>query len=171
MSALSDPRQHDDLLNYQLKRLLTIGGAPAVRLCEGSFGVARQEWRLTAALVEGGPMSPTALAEATHIEPGRVSRGVKSLIDKKLVERIAAPGDRRRALLAATGEGQRLYRELFPQLAEINRRLVSVLDEQESVLLEGLLRRLTDQARAIEAAGGGVAVKTERRLGGSRRFW
>jgi DNA-binding MarR family transcriptional regulator len=116
-------------------------------------------------------MSPTALAEATTIEPGGVSRGVKSLIDKKLVERIGAPGDRRRALLAATPDGQRLYRELFPQLAEINRRLVSVLDEQESVLLEALLRRLTDQARAIEAAGGGVVVKTERRLGGSRRFW
>ena len=171
MSALSNPHRHDDLLNYQLKRLVRLGGAPAVRLCEGQFGVARQEWRLIAALVESGPMSPTDLASHTGCDSGRVSRTTKSLMDKRLVERVAEPGDRRRARLAATAAGARLYGELFPQLAAINRRLMAALDDDEAALLEQFLRRLTVQAAAIRADGGGVAVKTLRYLGGTRRLW
>jgi DNA-binding MarR family transcriptional regulator len=171
MSALAHPTQHDQLLNYQLKRLLMIGGAPAVRLCEGGYGIARQEWRLLAALVEHGPLSPTDLAEQAHIELARVSRTVKSLAAKHFVERVTSTSDRRRALLAATGNGQQLYRELLPQLAAINARLMAVLDAGEALLLEQFLARLTVQAEAIHAAGDGVAVKTDRHLGGSRRLW
>ena len=45
MQHLQDPQRHDDLLNYRLKRLVGLGGAPAVRLCEGRFGISRTEWR------------------------------------------------------------------------------------------------------------------------------
>jgi len=171
MSALSDPRQHDDLLNFRLKRLLTLGGAPAIRLCEGQFGVSRAEWRVTAALVERGTMSPTELAEHTHMEAARVSRMVKLLTEKGFVQRTGGAGDRRRAMLEATTEGHALYRGLFPQLAKINRRLMAVLNEEEAVLLEQFLARLTENAEAIRAEGGGVEVKTPRYLGGTRRFW
>lgn len=169
MSALKDPRRHDDLLNFQLKRLLMLGGAPAVRLCEGGYGVARQEWRLTAGVVEHGPLSVGELAEKSQVEPARVSRSVKALIDKGLVVRTEVPGDARRAMLAATPRGHTLYRELLPQLAAINRRLMEVLSEEEARLLESLLARLTQRAAEIHAQGGGVEVKTDRHLGGSRR--
>ena len=171
MSALGHPTQHDQLLNYQLKRLLTLGGAPAIRLCEGGYGIARQEWRLMAALVEHGPLSPSELAQQAHIEFARVSRTVKSLSAKRLVERVTSSSDRRRALLAATQKGKLLYTELMPQLAAINSRLMAVLDDGEALLLEQFLARLTAQAEAIHAAGDGVAVKTGRHLGGSRRIW
>jgi len=38
-------------------------------------------------------------------------------------------------------------------------------------VLERLLQRLTARAREILQQGGGVDVRTERRLGGSRRLW
>ena len=95
MSRLKDPQQHDDFLNYQIKRLLNIGGAPAIRLCEGRYGVARMEWRLVAALEEGGPMSPSALVQRTEIDQGRVSRAVDRLVDKGLVRRAHDAADRR----------------------------------------------------------------------------
>ena len=171
MSRLADPQQHDDLLNYQLKRLVTLGGGPAIRLCEGAYGIARAEWRLVAALVEDGPMSPGALADRTHVEPGRLSQTVKKLTGKGLVRREVMRTDRRRVILAATDAGSHLYAELWPQLAEINRRIVAALNEQEVLMLETCLRKLTALAQQIHDAGGGVAVRTDRRLGGSRRFW
>ncbi len=171
MSQLSDPQHHDDLLNYRLKRLLTMAAAPAIRLCEGGSGVSRLEWRLAAALVEEGPMSPTALAERAHVERGRVSHTLTKLVDKALVQREEMPQNRRRATVAATDAGQKLYRELWPQLAAINRRVVAALEEHETVALEDYLRRLTDRAQQIYDEGGGVDVRTDRRLGGSRRFW
>jgi len=171
MSRLGDPQQHDDLLNYQLKRLLAIGGAPAIRLCEGRYGVTRVEWRLVAALVEDGPVSPTALATRARVEAGRVSQTLGRLRDKGLVRRDEQPGNRRRALVAATEAGHALYAELWPQLAAINKRIVAALDEHEAQVLEACLRKLTERAQQIYDEGGGVDVRTDRRLGGSRRFW
>ena len=167
MSALKDPRRHDDLLNFQLKRLVALGGAPAIRLCEGGFGVTRQEWRLTAALVESGPRSAGELVLHTGWDPARISRTIGALIDKGLIERAAGKG--RRVVVAATAQGHALYRDLFPRLAEINRRLTEVLSEQEAEILEELLGRLWEQAQAIHAEGGGVAFKTGRHLGSRRR--
>lgn len=169
MGALKNPSRHDELLNYQLKRLLTLGGAPAVRLCEGGYGIARQEWRLTAALVEHGPLSATELAQRSHVEPARVSRALKELVGKGLVRRTPGDGDRRRASLEASEKGHALYRELLPQLAQINRRLMMALNDSEAALLEELLGKLTRQAEAIHEAGGGVEVKTGRHLGIGRR--
>lgn len=169
MGGLDNPRRHDDLLNYRLKRLVAVGGAPAVRLCEGRFGVARAEWRLVAALVEEGPMSPSALARRCLLEPARVSRLVTALLGKGLIARTEAPGDRRRASLQSTAAGEALYRELFPQLVRINRRLVEALSEDEARVLDTCLGKLMARARGIEAEGGGVEARANRWMGTGRR--
>lgn len=170
MSRLGNPAQHDDLFNFQLKRLLTLGGAAAVRLCEGRYGIARGEWRVVAALVEGGPMSPSVLAErCSPMDPGRVSRLVATLADKRLAVRHPLPEDRRRSLVAATEAGHALYAELFPQLADINRNIMAALDEHEQLEFEAYLGKLTDRARRLHTEGAGVDARADRRLGGSRR--
>jgi len=166
---LADPRQHDDLLNYRLKRLVTLGGAPAIRLCEGQFGVSRSEWRLVAALVEEGPRSSSDLAARARMEPARVSRLLAALLGKGLVERVAGAGQARRLLLAPTDKGKKLYADLFPPLAQINRNLMAVLSDTEAAVLEGLLARLTERAQAIHSEGGGVAVRADRWRGSGSR--
>jgi len=171
MSHLRNPKRHDDLLNFQLKRLFALGGAPALRLCEGVYGISRTEWRLIAALVEEGPLSPSALHARVGGDPGRASRLVTVLVQKGLLVRHVDRADRRRACVAATPAAKALYRELFPQLARINKRLVSVLDEREADLLEEFLRRLTEHARRVQAEGDGVTARADRCRGGARRVW
>lgn len=116
--------------------LLTLGGAPAIRLCEGRFGVARMEWRLLAALAEDGGMPLSALVSRTAIDQARVSRAVQRLVGKRLVQRtpvarspLRQPGERvgSRQLLALTDAGHGLYREMFPALARINSRIMAAL--------------------------------------------
>lgn len=169
MSALKNPQQHDDLLNYKLKRLVSLGGAPAIRLCEGGYGLPRQQWRVLAALVEDGPMGVGELVQRTQMESGKLSRALGGLVEKGLVMRSAVAGDARRATVSVTERGKALHGDLWPQLAAINRKLAEVLEESEALLLEALLDRLTQHAIRIQAEGGGVAVKTGRHLGGSRR--
>jgi DNA-binding MarR family transcriptional regulator len=167
--SLRDPAQHDELLNYRLKRIVSLGGAPAIRLCEGRYGVSRFEWRLVAALVEEGPMAPTALVRRTGVDAARASLGVRALVAKHLATRRIQDGDRRRAVVSVTPQGYALYAELFPQLAAINRRLVEALDDEEVAVLDRCLAKLAARALAIEAAGGGNEARANRRLGGSRR--
>ncbi|MEO6409477.1 MAG: MarR family transcriptional regulator [Burkholderiaceae bacterium] len=168
-SRLAEPAEHDDLLNYRLKVLLSIAGAPAIRLCEGGFGITRQEWRVLAALVESGAMSPSRLAERVQLERAVVSRRVTALVDKRLVERTRSSTDARRAEVRANMSGQRLYSELFPRLAAINRRLMAGLDPAEALALERALDKLTTRARQIQREGDGVEARADRRHGGSRR--
>jgi DNA-binding MarR family transcriptional regulator len=169
MSRLKQPQEHDDLLNFRLKRLLSLGAAPAIRLCEGGFGVARMEWRLVAALKEEGSMSLSSLVRRTEIDQARVSRAVERLVEKGLVRRTQDGTDRRRVVIEVTDDGRRLYCDLFPGLVQINQRIMSVLDESEALVLESYLQRLTASAKKIFDSGGGVDVRTNRRLGRSRR--
>lgn len=171
MSALRCPRKHDDLLNYRLKRLFTLGGAPAVRLCEGRYGIARNEWRIIAALFEDGPQSPSMLHERVGGDRARTSRVVAALVEKGLVARRAHRTDKRRAMLAITEAGNALYAELFPRLAAINERLMAVLDDHEAALLQEFLERLSDQAVCIQREGDGVNERADRRRGGARAVW
>lgn len=171
MSVLRHPRKHDDLLNYRLKRLFKLGGAPAVRLCEGRYGISRNEWRIIAALHEDGPQSPSALHERVGGDRARTSRVVAALVEKRLVVRQVDDKDKRRAMLRVTQAGRALYAELFPQLASINERLMAALNAGESALLEEFLERLTKHAERIQREGDGVAERADRRHGGSRVVW
>jgi DNA-binding MarR family transcriptional regulator len=168
---LAQPAEHDDLLNYQLKRLVNYGGAPAIRLCEGRYGVTRSEWRLLAALVEGGARTPSELAERAFFQRPVASRLLGLLVRKRLARRLPPGSARVRAAVEATAAGRRLYAELFPQLAQINQRLMAALQEDEARQLETLLEKLWQRARQIHAEGGGVEARSDRRHGGSRRRW
>lgn len=147
--ALRDPRTPDDLLNYRLLRLFALAGAPVVRLCEGRYGVTRREFRLLTLVVDGGPLSPSRLSELAHLDAARSSRVVAALMKKELVRRYVQDDDRRWALVEATDKGRELHRELFPQIAEINRQMVSVLDAKQLAALDEILSVLTQHADTV----------------------
>jgi DNA-binding MarR family transcriptional regulator len=156
------------LLNYRLLRLYAIGGAPVVRLLEGRYGIARREWRLLAMLAGCDALSPSGLADAAHLDRPRTSRAIGTLTAKGLVEREPLPGDHRRACVRLTGEGRRLFDEIFPQVAAINAELVAVLDASQQTALDEALSALTQQAERLNALRV-LDVRADRRAGGSRR--
>jgi len=168
--TLSQPRDLDDLLNYRLMRLFAVGGAPVVRLCEGRYGIARREWRILALLAAHGPLSPSALADHGDLDRARTSRAIGSLVRKKLAARVAQPGDARRAVVALTESGRRLYDELFPQVARINQQVLAVLDAPLQHALDEALARLTIHAAQLNRELA-LDVQADRRRGGSRRHW
>lgn len=156
-----------DLLNYRLARLLAVSSLPVLRLCEGRYGIARREWGLIAVLGQHGEMAPSALATEAAIDRARTSRLLSQLVEKRLVERQELRGDRRRAIVRLSAEGTVLYQSLLPQIAEMNRRLVSVLDDEDLKLLDDMLIRLTAQAHALRDER--TDDRTQRRLGIARR--
>lgn len=168
--TLSRPRDLDDLLNYRLSRLHAASGAPVVRLCEGRYGISRREWRIVALLAAHGALSPSALAERGDLDRARTSRAIGSLVTKKLVQRVPQPGDARRAVVALSDAGRALYDDLFPQVAEINRRVLAVLEPPLVAALDEALTRLTAHAAELNRTLAGDA-QADRRRGGSRVRW
>lgn len=157
---LTHPRTIDDLFLYRISRLLVTGGAQVIRLCEGTFGITRREWRILALLAQGDGLLSSELAGRAQLDRARTSRTVTVLAAKQLVSRNPRPGDRRSVMLSPTPAGRALFDALFPQVAAINRSLLGALDDAE-------LERL-DTALATLQARTDTLVQAQARLGGAR---
>lgn len=142
------PQGLDDLFLYRLTRLMAVAGAPVIRLCEGRHGITRREWRLIVALAMEGPRLSSELADRVHLDRGRTSKTVSLLAAKGLVTRQVRPHDRRQVEVALTPAGDAIYRSLFPEVADLNRSLLSVLEGEDLARLDELLHRLQAQAEA-----------------------
>ncbi|HMX11986.1 MAG TPA: MarR family transcriptional regulator, partial [Burkholderiaceae bacterium] len=99
---------------------------------------------------------PSALAERALLDRARASRVIGSLVGKGLLRREQARGNRREVRLSLTERGRACHAALLPQVAAINRELLSVLDEAELSAFDAALQRLTVQAQQMaEAAAAG----------------
>lgn len=159
-------RPLDDLLLYRLSRLLSVAGSMVIRLCEGRFGITRREWRLIATLASRGELGSSQLAEHAQLDRARTSKAVGSLVEKRLVSRVARAGDRRQVQLGLTASGQALYDELFPLVSKINAELMGALDAADAARFDASLHLL--QARAERLLEGAVLPKADRRRRGAR---
>jgi DNA-binding MarR family transcriptional regulator len=163
-SRLGNPGSLDDLLLYRLSRLLGTAGSMVIRLCEGSFGITRREWRLVALLAQQEGLLSSELAQRAQLDRARTSRAITSLVGKKLLRRETRPPDRRRAALALTESGRALYGALYPLVLEINRELLAVLPAAQVASLDAALDAL--QERAGELLAQAELPKADRRRGG-----
>ena len=98
-------------------------------------------------IVFGGPMSLAELASAEQVKPPTMSRIVDALVERRLVTRIAKPGDRRSVEIAATAEGI--------QLLEAGR-------ERRVGALVSRLRKLADSERRALARGVEILERVSR---------
>lgn len=166
--SFAQPATVDDLLNYRLNRLLASSGALVTRICEGRYGITRREWRLICILVDHGEMSPSQLAERSHLERPRVSRHVSDLVGKKLLERVGDPDDRRRARVDVTARGRALHAEFFPESVRLNNLVLAALTPDELASFDKAMARLTAAADELVRSRP-LADKADRRHGGRRR--
>jgi DNA-binding MarR family transcriptional regulator len=164
LSRLDDPGSLDDVLLYRISQLLATAGSMVIRLCEGSFGITRREWRLLARLALEDGLRSSELAERAQLDRARTSKAITSLVAKKLVRRQVRPGDRRMAALALTDKGRALHDALYPRVIQINSELLSCLASPDVAALDAALEAL--QARAETLVAQADLPKADRRRGG-----
>ncbi|BBA98070.1 putative MarR family transcriptional regulator [Actinacidiphila reveromycinica] len=85
----------------EMARLMRLVGAWKQRVRDEGWGDRLLLGRLT----EGGPRRATDLAADTLLDLSTVSRQIRSLVERGLVERRPDPEDGRGALLSPTGQG------------------------------------------------------------------
>lgn len=161
--GLRRPAQFEDLLLFRLSRILSTGGAPVIRLCEGHYGITRREWRVIASLQSAERMLSSELAAHLQLDRARTSRAITSLVAKGLLKRQGVAGDLRKAAVEMTDKGRALYASLFPKVQEINAGLLSGLTDAELGQLNTLLTTLQTQTQRLGTLEG--LPKADRRKG------
>jgi MarR family transcriptional regulator, organic hydroperoxide resistance regulator len=89
----------------------------------------------------GNPIAMRELANGLHCDPSNITGIVDRLEARGLVERRAAPGDRRIKTLVLTGGGVRLRGLLLDRLSEPP-PAIAALSADEQRLFRDLLRRI-----------------------------
>jgi DNA-binding MarR family transcriptional regulator len=165
-AALRAPRSLDDLLLYRLSRAMRAGSGMATRLVEGGFGITRREWGMIATLAQEGEMTSSMLAVHLHLDRVRTSRGLRSLVEKKLVERRQDSEDRREVHVRLSASGQ----QLFPRIAGLNTGLLEGIAPAHLDIFLQCLQHLEQRGGELVAQGA-IAEKADRRSGGTRHRW
>jgi DNA-binding MarR family transcriptional regulator len=105
-------------------------------------GVTVAEWVVIRQMFELGESAPSLVAESIGMTRGAVSKLIDRLIDKGLVSRESASGDRRYQKVALTDAGFKLT----PKLAEIadsnDSKFFGSLSEESRTLLLDILQEL-----------------------------
>lgn len=91
---------------------------------------------------QGEPRSQLALAQHLGVDRTAMTYLLDDLESAGLVERRPDPADRRARRIAPTPDGLALLREVKATLRDVEDGLLAPLDEEERVVLRGLLRRL-----------------------------
>jgi DNA-binding MarR family transcriptional regulator len=111
------------------------------RKLDGS-GVTVAEWVILREMFDSPSTSPSALATATSLTRGAVSKLIDRLVQKNLVSRAEASGDRRFQDIKLTSAG----RTLVPRLARIadqnDEEFFSQLSAEERERLVAMLKKL-----------------------------
>lgn len=113
-----------------------------------ALGLTQPQWRVIRALGAGVPLDVRTLADRCALLQPSVSRLLKSLEDRNLIQTLAG-GDARRRLLALTPKGQMVYDRVAVVSEAVYRDLEDAYGKEDLVRLTEMLRRLREVADAL----------------------
>ncbi|MCD7097970.1 MarR family winged helix-turn-helix transcriptional regulator [Stenotrophomonas sp. MMGLT7] len=142
------PSRHEVLLDlerflpYRISVLSNRVSGNIARVYGERYGMAIPEWRVITILALYPGSSASQVSERTAMDKVAVSRAVARLLERGFIRRETHGDDRRRSMLALSAAGREVYETVAPLVNEMERRLMSVLSEQEQQTLEHLIDRL-----------------------------
>ena len=95
-----------------------------------SHGVNEQQWRVIRVLAEAGQTDASKVAERAHILAPSLTRMIKAMTERGLIEKARDAGDGRRVMLTITPAGLALLRAVTPDSVRMLRWQASVLLKQ-----------------------------------------
>lgn len=113
-----------------------------------AVGLTQPQWRVIRALAAGEPLDVATLAERCVLMQPSVSRLMKGLEDRGLVETVAGK-DARRKVLRLTIEGQRLFDRIAVISEAVYRDIEAVYGREDLARLVEMLQRLREVAENL----------------------
>jgi MarR family 2-MHQ and catechol resistance regulon transcriptional repressor len=106
-----------------------------------SFGLTVPQFSVLECLGHLGPLTLGILSKKMLVCSGNTTVVVDNLEKESLVERLPSKEDRRAILVRLTPKGKKLFEEIFIKHAGHIVKAVSVLSENEQILLSQLLKK------------------------------
>lgn len=113
-------------------------------------GITEQQWRILRALSNGPRLEVTELARVTFLLGPSLSRILKDLEARDLIERHADPADLRRAHIGISPDGAALIEKVSPESEVIYGAITKAFGVQRMADLQRLLEELELVMQGLE---------------------
>ncbi len=153
--ATQSPHPADDFmlekfLPYRLSLLSNTISGGISSAYRKLYELSVTEWRVVAILGRYPGLTATEVTERGAMDKVAVSRAVKRLEERGLVERGEHDADRRRLpLVLSPGDGQRLFRDVMPRALAYERQLLASLSAEEREMFGRLVGKLQSAAQRL----------------------
>lgn len=141
-SPWAEPRDIRDLFSYRLAYMVRLNDRHAQSVLVEQYGLTLGEWRTLATIRYLGTPSLRHLARTTQQDEGLVSRYVKGLIGRDLLEKRSSAEDQRVIELSLTRQGEALHSEVMVFAWRLNQDMFTDLTSNEQTQLLSLLDKL-----------------------------
>jgi len=109
------------------------------------YNITEPQWRVMRVINDRGATDATGLAEVGLLHAPSVTRILKELEARQLIDRQPDPHDRRRTLVALSAEGREIVKT-------VSRHVLHVMREYSERFGTQRLDRLVNELRALSAA-------------------
>jgi DNA-binding MarR family transcriptional regulator len=144
--VLKHPEHIDEFLLYRLHNLARVAVQGAGLMFRRELGITRRDWRILAFVGKYPDASLTRLAEQAALDMVVASRCVANMVNKGLIAKTRLPENKRVTVLALTEAGRQVYEHARNSGQRYNTEFAACLSDEEAVLLDGLLKRMEQQA-------------------------
>jgi DNA-binding MarR family transcriptional regulator len=133
----------EEFLPYRLSLLSNTVSQGIAQIYQADHRISIPEWRVMAVLGRFPGLTASQVCERTVMDKVTVSRAVKMLLDKQLVQRLTHTDDRRKRPLQVTHpQGHKLLEEIIPFALDYQAELLGSLEPGEWRLLDKLIAKL-----------------------------
>ncbi|MFM0338992.1 MarR family winged helix-turn-helix transcriptional regulator [Paraburkholderia fungorum] len=146
---LKHPEHIDEFLLYRLHNLTRVATQGVGLMFRREIGISRRDWRILAFVGKYPDASLTRLAELASLDMVVASRCVANMVTKGLIAKSRLPQNKRVTVLALTEAGRIAYEQARVSGQRYNTEFASCLSDEEARLLDGLLKRMEQQAAQL----------------------
>lgn len=107
------------------------------------YGISRMEFVVLYVLAHRDKLMAWEICRMTGLPKNNISRGVKKLESKALIERYPDPADARQILLVISKSGRELFEELVAKYSFRADGFLSLLDDDDKSDLERIMVKLS----------------------------
>ena len=122
-----------------------------------AHGLTEQQWRILRALASNGDVEVTELARMAYLLGPSLSRILRDLETRRLIERRAVKADLRRNIVSITAGGLRLIKAVAPSSEAIYAEITTRYGVRKLAELQEMLHRLETSLVAMSVPGNGDA--------------
>ncbi len=141
MTKLSEFKLNE-FLPYRLSILSNTISGYIADIYEEKYALSLTGWRIICILANYKQGTATDIVDYTAMDKVAVSRGVKKLLERGIIERKPDANDRRKQTLRLTDIGHEVYNEVIPKAIQYEEKIIEQLNAKDLADIDRIVNKL-----------------------------